>query len=103
MAERSAPIIRQRAAVRTAASGWHAAGETIAVVPTMGALHAGHLALVEAAKAGADRVIVTLFVNPRQFNNAEDFAKYPRTEHADAAALAPLAVDALFVPDAAEV
>lgn len=97
------PIVRPLADLRAMVQGWKAAGETIGVVPTMGALHEGHLSLVRAAQAGCDRVIVTLFVNPRQFNNAEDFAKYPRTEHADAAALAPLAVDALFVPEAAEV
>lgn len=99
----STPIVRPLADLRALVRGWKAAGETIGVVPTMGALHEGHLSLVRAAKAGCDRVIVTLFVNPRQFNNAEDFAKYPRTEHADAALLAPLSVDALFVPDAAEV
>lgn len=103
MVEIRVPILRQRAALRAAASGWHAAGETIAVVPTMGALHAGHLALVEAARAGADRVIVTLFVNPRQFNRPEDLAAYPRTEAADAAKLAPLAVDMLYVPDPDEI
>ncbi len=97
------PIIRPLAELSALVRGWKAAGETIGVVPTMGALHEGHLSLVRAAKSGCDRVIVTLFVNPRQFNNAEDFAKYPRTEHADAALLAPLSVDALFVPDAAEI
>lgn len=97
------PVIRPLAELSALVRGWKAAGETIGVVPTMGALHEGHLSLVRAAKAGCDRVIVTLFVNPRQFNNAEDFAKYPRTEHVDAALLAPLSVDALFVPDAAEI
>ena len=97
------PIIRPLAELRAMVRGWQAAGESIGVVPTMGALHDGHLSLVRAAKAGCDRVIVTLFVNPRQFNNAEDFARYPRTEQEDAALLAPLSVDALFVPDAAEV
>lgn len=99
----SAPIVRSLAALSSQIAGWRAAGETIGVVPTMGALHDGHLSLVRAAKADCDRVIVTLFVNPRQFNNPEDFAKYPRTEHADADILAPLAVDALFVPHADEV
>ena len=99
----SAPIIRPLGQLRAMIRGWRQAGETIGVVPTMGALHEGHLSLVRAAKQGCDRVIVTLFVNPRQFNNPEDYAKYPRTELADAAILGPLAVDALFVPDAAEV
>lgn len=98
----SVPIIRRRAELRGLVAGWKAAGETVGVVPTMGALHAGHLSLVRAAKAGSDRVVVTLFVNPRQFNSAADLAAYPRTEEADARLLAPLAVDALYVPDGAE-
>lgn len=97
------PIIRGAGALAALIGDWRAEGATIGVVPTMGALHEGHLSLVRAAQGECDRVIVTLFVNPRQFNNPEDFAKYPRTEDADAAILAPLAVDALFVPDAAEV
>ncbi|WP_347266637.1 pantoate--beta-alanine ligase [Paracoccus sp. (in: a-proteobacteria)] len=99
----SAPIVRPLARLRAMVRDWRRRGESIGVVPTMGALHEGHLSLVRAAKRDCDRVIVTLFVNPRQFNNAEDFARYPRTELADAKLLAPLAVDALFVPDAAEV
>lgn len=74
----------------------------MAVVPTMGALHEGHLSLVRAAKAVCERVIVTIFVNPRQFNSPEDYAKYPRTEEADAALLAPYGVDVVFVPEAEE-
>ncbi|MFG6082739.1 pantoate--beta-alanine ligase [Paracoccus litorisediminis] len=96
-------IVRSLAELRDLTRDWRAAGATIGVVPTMGALHDGHLSLVRAAQAECDRVIVTLFVNPRQFNNAEDFAKYPRTEDADAAILSPLGADVLFVPDAAEV
>ena len=69
----------------------------------MGALHAGHLSLVERARAEADRVIVSIFVNPAQFNNPDDLARYPRTEAADLALLAPLGVDAVFAPAAAEV
>lgn len=99
----SAPIIRSVAALDAQTGAWRAAGQRIGVVPTMGALHAGHLSLVERAKAECDRVIVTLFVNPRQFNSPEDFARYPRTEEADAAILAPYGVDALFVPAADEV
>lgn len=97
------PIIRGAGELAALIGDWRAEGATIGVVPTMGALHEGHLSLVRAAQGECDRVIVTLFVNPRQFNNPEDFAKYPRTEDADAAILASLAVDALFVPDAAEV
>ena len=99
----SAPIIRSLAQMRGLIRRWKAHGETIGVVPTMGALHEGHLSLVRAARERCDRVIVTLFVNPRQFNSPEDFAKYPRTEIADAELLGPLAVDALFVPEGAEV
>jgi pantoate--beta-alanine ligase len=64
----------------------------------MGALHQGHLSLVKQAKAACDRVIVTVFVNPKQFNNADDLDKYPRTEDADAAALAPFDVDVMYLP-----
>lgn len=93
------PILRRRDDLRAAVAAWKAAGARVGVVPTMGALHAGHLSLVRAAKAGADRVIVTLFVNPRQFNSPADLAAYPRTETADAALLAPLGADMLYAPD----
>lgn len=95
----SVPIVRRLIQLRQQTAGWRAAGARIAVVPTMGALHAGHLELVRRAKAEADRVIVTLFINPRQFNSAADLAAYPRTEERDAAKLAPLAVDLLYAPD----
>ncbi len=95
--------IRSRADLRVRVAGWKAAGARVGVVPTMGALHAGHLSLVAAAQAGADRVIVTLFVNPRQFNMASDLAAYPRTEAEDAAKLAPLGVDVLYAPGGAEI
>jgi len=95
----TALIIRQLAALRAKHNAWIRAGERVAVVPTMGALHAGHLSLVEAAKAACDRVIVTIFVNPKQFNNPEDLANYPRTEHDDAIKLAPYGVDVIYVPD----
>ncbi|MFC0216957.1 pantoate--beta-alanine ligase [Pseudochelatococcus lubricantis] len=94
----SLAIVRTPADLRAAVRAWKAAGDTVAVVPTMGALHAGHLALVAAARREAGRVIVTLFVNPRQFNSAGDLAAYPRTEEEDAAKLAPLGVDLLYAP-----
>jgi pantoate--beta-alanine ligase len=78
---------------------WHAHSLVVAVVPTMGALHEGHLSLVREARARADRVIVTLFVNPRQFNNPADLAAYPRTEREDAAKLEGHGADLLYVPD----
>ncbi|MDK3016800.1 pantoate--beta-alanine ligase [Pseudodonghicola flavimaris] len=96
-------LIRKLAEMRELSRGWKAAGESIAVVPTMGALHAGHLSLVQAAKAACDRVIVWIFVNPKQFNSPEDLANYPRTEHQDAEKLAPHAVDAVYVPDVDQV
>lgn len=92
------PILRSLEELRALQKVWMRAGDVVGVVPTMGALHAGHLSLVAAAKARCDRVVVTIFVNPRQFNSPEDFARYPRTEEADAALLAPHGVDAVFVP-----
>lgn len=99
----NAPILRRLTELRALTTKWHRHDETIGVVPTMGALHQGHLSLVEAAKAGTDRVIVTIFVNPKQFNNPEDLANYPRTEHEDAQKLAPYSIDAIYVPDPQEV
>jgi pantoate--beta-alanine ligase len=91
-------ILRTVADIRAAARGWKTQGLTIGVVPTMGALHDGHLSLARRARAECDRVIVTIFVNPLQFNNPADLAKYPRSEAADAALLATVPVDALFAP-----
>ncbi|WP_425101745.1 pantoate--beta-alanine ligase [Tropicibacter sp. S64] len=98
-----APIIRTKAELRSMVKGWQKAGEVVGVVPTMGALHDGHLSLVAAAKAGCDRVIVTIFVNPRQFNNPSDLENYPRTEGQDAQKLERFDVDALYVPGPAEI
>jgi cytidyltransferase-like protein len=81
-------ILKTVADLRAVARGWRAAGEVIGVVPTMGALHDGHLSLARRARAECDRVITTIFVNPKQFNNPDDLKKYPRTEEADAALLA---------------
>lgn len=94
----SVPIVRTLAALRQQTAVWRRAGASIGVVPTMGALHEGHLSLVRAALTRTDRVIVTLFVNPRQFNSAADLAAYPRTEESDAAKLAPLGAHMLYVP-----
>ncbi|MGK7654328.1 pantoate--beta-alanine ligase [Roseovarius sp. B08] len=99
----TAPILRQLDELRTTTAPWLRAGARIGVVPTMGALHDGHLSLVAAAKKACDHVIVTIFVNPRQFNNPEDLANYPRTETEDAGKLARFDVDALWVPDADQV
>ncbi|MEM9125489.1 MAG: pantoate--beta-alanine ligase [Pseudomonadota bacterium] len=99
----TAPILRQLADLRALTTQWHQQGEVIGVVPTMGALHPGHLSLVQAAKAGSDRVIVTIFVNPKQFNNPEDLANYPRTEQEDRQKLDPYGVDAIYVPDPGDI
>lgn len=96
-------IVRLKSDLRALTRKWRAEGASIGVVPTMGALHEGHLSLVTAACARADRVIVTLFVNPTQFNNAEDLEKYPRTEDSDAELLAPFDVDVLYIPDVDQV
>lgn len=78
-------------------------GKRVGLVPTMGALHDGHLQLVQAARADNDEVIVSLFVNPTQFNNAEDFRLYPRVPEADAVLLEPAGCTVLFVPPVAEI
>lgn len=86
--------------VRRAIAGWHAAGETVAFVPTMGALHAGHLRLVEQGRAEARRVVVSIFVNPTQFAAHEDLDTYPRTLERDAQLLAGAGCDLLYAPSA---
>ena len=92
------PIIRRLAELRAATHAWQKADEVVGVVPTMGALHDGHLSLVAAAKKTCDRVIVTIFVNPKQFNQASDLDSYPRTEEEDARKLARFEVDAVYAP-----
>ncbi|WP_282095821.1 pantoate--beta-alanine ligase [Epibacterium ulvae] len=99
----TALILSDLSDLRALRQTWARAGEVVGLVPTMGALHAGHLSLVEAAKEQCDRVVVTIFVNPRQFNKAEDLENYPRTEQEDAQKLAPYGVDAIFVPQPDEV
>jgi pantoate--beta-alanine ligase len=87
-------ILALRAEVRQ----WREQGLSVGFVPTMGNLHAGHFALLELAKQQADRVVVSIFVNPTQFGPNEDYARYPRTEAADAEALRERGCDALFLP-----
>ena len=91
-------IVRESIALRQLVAGWRAAGERVALVPTMGALHVGHMALVEAAKAKADRAIASIFVNPLQFGPGEDLARYPRSEPADLSLLEQHGCDAVWLP-----
>ena len=88
--------------LRARVAEWRKAGESVGLVPTMGALHEGHLALVRRAQADNRRSIVTLFVNPTQFGPNEDLTAYPRDEAADRDRLAALGVDLLFAPGIAE-
>jgi pantoate--beta-alanine ligase len=88
--------------LREIVARWHGEGARVALVPTMGALHAGHISLVERARQEADRVIVSIFVNPTQFSPSEDFSKYPRTFEADLQKLHAAHADLCFAPDVAE-
>ena len=84
--------------------GWHSTHQTVALVPTMGNLHRGHVSLVELAAESADKIVMSIFVNPTQFGPGEDFAAYPRTLDDDRALIAQTGlVDALVVPDVAEI
>ncbi|MGE0093295.1 MAG: pantoate--beta-alanine ligase [Alphaproteobacteria bacterium] len=102
MAESPLTIVRTVAEMRRHVAEWHRAGQRVALVPTMGALHEGHLSLVRAGQARAQRVIATIFVNPTQFGPTEDFTAYPRGEGADAAKLGQVGADLLFAPGVAE-
>jgi pantoate--beta-alanine ligase len=91
-------IVRESLALNLALSEWVADGERIAFVPTMGALHDGHLALVARAKALADRAVVSIFVNPLQFNDPSDLERYPRDEASDLAKLEAAGCDLVWLP-----
>jgi pantoate--beta-alanine ligase len=95
-------VVRTVSALRRAVNRWRAAGERVALVPTMGALHGGHFALVRAARRRARRVIASIFVNHAQFAPSEDLASYPRSFEADLAALADMAVDLVWAPAVAQ-
>jgi pantoate--beta-alanine ligase len=95
-------IIHTVADLRAQVAAWRKAGETVALVPTMGALHEGHLSLMRLARSEADHVIASIFVNPAQFGPGEDYERYPRTEAEDVAKLATAGVDAAFVPSVRE-
>ena len=90
---------RNREQLWSALAPWRQAGQRIALVPTMGNLHAGHLALVEAARQHAERVVCSIYVNPAQFGEGEDFARYPRTPDDDLASLQGAGCDLAFLPD----
>jgi pantoate--beta-alanine ligase len=92
-------IVRTPNEVGAACSDARAAGKRVGFVPTMGALHEGHLALVRFAKERADFVVVSIFVNPTQFGPSEDFTRYPRDLEGDSAKLAPFGVAAVFAPE----
>jgi pantoate--beta-alanine ligase len=92
-------VARDRAALAAQLAPWRRAGRRIGLVPTMGNLHAGHLALVDQARTLADVVVATVFVNPTQFGPGEDFERYPRTLDADAEGLRGHGCDLLFAPD----
>ncbi|WP_397423307.1 pantoate--beta-alanine ligase [Phenylobacterium sp.] len=96
------PIVRTVAELRAQVAAWRRAGLHVGFVPTMGALHEGHLSLVRLAGAKADRVVASIFVNPTQFGPGEDFTTYPRDEPADAAMLARAGCDLLYAPSVAE-
>jgi pantoate--beta-alanine ligase len=83
--------------------GWRRDGEHVAIVPTMGDLHAGHISLVELAREHAERIVVTVFVNPTQFGEGEDYAEYPRSLERDALQLKRTGADIMFAPDVATV
>jgi pantoate--beta-alanine ligase len=93
------PAIRTLRQLRAQVAAWRSAGETIALVPTMGALHEGHLALVQLGRQRCRRVVVSIFVNPTQFAPHEDFERYPRDEAGDLAKLAGVGCDAAWMPD----
>ena len=92
------PTVRTVAELRTTVKGWRAAGQRVALAPTMGFLHEGHLSLVRLGRVRAERVVASLFVNPTQFAPSEDFDAYPRNEARDAELLAGAGCDLLYAP-----
>lgn len=95
-------IIRSVAQLRDAVASLKAEGKSVGLVPTMGALHAGHISLVDRARADNGAVVVSVFVNPTQFNNPTDLQTYPRTEEADCEKLRAAGVDIAFIPTVEE-
>jgi pantoate--beta-alanine ligase len=101
--ETSVRVVRTIADLRGRLAGWRRAGARLGLVPTMGALHPGHMALVAAARGECPRVVVSIFINPKQFGPNEDLGSYPRREAADLALLRSAGVDLVFVPASEEV
>ena len=96
-------VLRTIAEIRAAVAAARAHGQSVGLVPTMGAFHEGHLSLMREARAGADLVVVSLFVNPTQFGPNEDLTAYPRDEQRDATLAEQQGVDILFAPEPAEI
>ncbi len=95
--------VRTIAALREKVAEWRRAGETVALVPTMGALHEGHVSLMRSGQDSADRLVVSIFVNPTQFGAGEDLDAYPRTEAADLEKLAAVGADLAYCPGVSEI
>src|SRR5262245_36135810 len=95
-------IVHTIAELRAAIAVWRKGGARVGLVPTMGALHDGHLSLVRQTQTRADKVVASIFVNPTQFAPHEDFDRYPRTLESDADKLAAVALDLIFAPSVAE-
>ena len=96
-------VITTKAAMRDTVRGWRQAGDSVTLVPTMGYLHAGHMALVDRAHAEGNRIVASIFVNPTQFGATEDLSTYPRDPDRDLAMLKDAGVSAVFMPEVSEV
>ena len=96
-------LIRDAAGLRDHTDGWRSAGHSIGLVPTMGALHEGHASLIRRARTDTDRVLVSIFVNPMQFGEAEDLVRYPRDEASDVAVCERAGVELVWAPPVQEV
>jgi pantoate--beta-alanine ligase len=103
MSAETVTILQNVAGLRAQVADWRKAGESIALVPTMGALHSGHISLVEEAKRRAQRVVMSIFVNPTQFAPNEDFNAYPRQLETDVAKFAGAGGDCVYAPLASEI
>jgi pantoate--beta-alanine ligase len=102
MSAKPLTIVRTIAGLRAQVAAWRAAGDRVALVPTMGALHAGHLSLVALGRERAERTVASIFVNPTQFAPHEDFEAYPREEAKDVERLTEAGCDLLFAPSVEE-